>query len=87
MINQTASKLTTVTLDDGRCLIVPDTDYPEVAKEIVTFIQQRLTAVSDELHEYLEQREEAAPTSVDRVRILDSVISYETRRLVRRWMT
>ncbi|MBF6546959.1 hypothetical protein [Nocardia brasiliensis] len=63
-----------------RVLEVPEGDYPDVASEIVYFIRRRMEQFSDELHEFLDLREEAAPATVNCVRALDSVLSYEVRR-------
>ncbi|MCX4098050.1 hypothetical protein [Nocardia sp. alder85J] len=67
------------------CLVeVPETDYPEVANEVIQYIHSHMAEFSDALNEFLEQREDAAPTTVDRARVLDSVLGYETRRWVQR---
>jgi hypothetical protein len=67
-------------LTTDQLVSIPESDYPEVAHELVTYLQARFAAFSNELHEFLEQREDAAPTTVDRARVLDSILGYEVRR-------
>ncbi|MGW4844874.1 hypothetical protein [Nocardia brasiliensis] len=67
-------------LTNSHLLHVPEGDYPDVASEIVNHIRHQMNAFSDELHEFLELREEAAPNMADRARVLDSIIGYEVRR-------
>ncbi len=67
-------------LTTNQLVTIPEGDFAEVAQEVVTYIQARFAAFSDELHEVLEHREDAAPTTVNRARVLDSILNYEVRR-------
>lgn len=63
----------------------PEGDYPDVSREIVTHVRTRLAALGDELREFLDARQEAAPTTVSLVRVLDSLLCYETDRWFEYW--
>lgn len=86
MTTNPANEPTTVALDDGRHLTIPEGDYPEVAQEVFGFVIDRLHKFSDELSEFLAERDGAARTSVSIVRFLDVVINYYAQRSLRAWV-
>ena len=60
-------------------------DSPEVTSEVINHVATRMNLLNDELREFLDQRQKAAPVVVTSVRILDLVVSDRTTGWLGRW--
>ncbi|WP_280209122.1 hypothetical protein [Nocardia cyriacigeorgica] len=64
---------------------VPQADYADVANEIANYVMQEALQMSDRLRNFLDERYEAAPTSVEHGHVFDALLVRSALDWVRRW--
>jgi len=57
-------------IGNGVRINISDTDYKDVGVEAFTYVLDEFAAFQDKVREFLDEREEAAPNSVLRARLL-----------------